>query len=282
MSDIQPRHFKGSFIRWAGSKKRLVPKLINYWNEEYTRYIEPFVGSATLFFAIRPDKALLSDINPDLTITLKMVRNSPTDVYNSLKLFPLGEKAYYKIRKINSALLPDIDRAARFIYLNRFCFNGLFRTNLKGEFNVPYASSKTGRIPTINELIGFSKILSSAQINNCDFEDTLSFVQKGDFVYMDPPYAISNSRIFHQYGPNTFGIKDLKRLANLLPKIHNSGATFLVSYALCDEALEAFSGWNIERVTTQRSIAGFSHQRRKAIEILVSNKKVSHSLKRVE
>lgn len=264
-----------SFLRWAGSKKRLIPKLSAYWDEGFIRYVEPFAGSAALFFAIRPSRAILSDINSDLVDTLCSVRDQPRAVHNRLSRLPLGKEAYYRIRQEDTSQLSTLDQAARFIYLNRFCFNGLYRTNMSGKFNVPYAASKTGRLPTLSELYMSAKVLSCAQIISRDFEKTLKDVQPGDFVYMDPPYAVRNRRIFRQYGPDSFGTEDLARLASALPHIDRCGATFLVSYAMCKEALDAFDGWHVRRAQTQRSIAGFSRHRRKAVEILVSNRELT-------
>lgn len=262
------------FLRWAGSKKRLLPKLLAYWDEGFTRYVEPFMGSAALFFAIGPSEALLSDINMDLVETFCTVRDHPLAVYNRLFRLPLGENAYYQIRQKDAVNLSPLDKAARFIYLNRFCFNGLYRTNKDGKFNVPYASSKTGRLPTLEKLYKTSKVLSRAQIIMGDFEETLHNAQPGDFVYLDPPYAVQNRRIFRQYGADCFGTEDLNRLASSLLNIDRCGAIFLVSYAMCREAMEAFKGWNIRRACIQRSVAGFSRHRRKAIEILVSNRQI--------
>ena len=263
------------FLRWAGSKKRLLPKLVNYWDDGFIRYIEPFMGSAALFFAIKPSNAILSDINSELVETFSAVRDHPRAVYNRLFRLPLGKDAYYQIRQEDASRLPTLDRAARFVYLNRFCFNGLYRTNKNGKFNVPYAASKTGRLLSQEELYKAAKVLSVAQIKARDFEETLQNLQPGDFVYMDPPYAVQNRRIFRQYGPDCFGTEDLARLASALPLIERCGATFLVSYAMCREALEVFKGWHIRRAQTQRSVAGFSRHRRKAVELLVSNRRLS-------
>jgi len=263
---------KNSFLRWAGSKKRLITTLSKYWDTKYDRYIEPFAGSASLFFALQPDNAILSDINSDLIGALCGVRDYPQEVYDRLIRFPLGKEAYYKIRQESWGAQPYLDQAARFIYLNRFCFNGLYRTNLKGQFNVPYASLKTGRLPTLDELKGAAKVLSNATIMVRDYGEAIKSVKSGDFIYLDPPYAVRNRRIFHQYGPDSFGTEDLMDLAMSLTGIHEKGATFLVSYALCDEALEAFKGWKINTVKTQRSIAGFSQHRQIAEELLVTNK----------
>lgn len=263
-----------SFLRWAGSKSRLIPHLRAYWGDGCTRYVEPFMGSAALFFAIGPSEAVLSDINADLVEAFCVLRDHPRAVYNRLICLPLGEEAYYGIRQEDASQLPSLDRVARFVYLNRFCFNGLYRTNTKGKFNVPYASSKTAHLPLQEDLCKAAKVLLSANIAARDFEETLKDVQGGDFVYMDPPYAVRNRRIFRQYGPDSFGIADLARLAVSLKEIDRRGATFVVSYAMCREALDAFSRWHIRRVHTQRSVAGFSRHRHKAIEIIVSNRKL--------
>lgn len=263
-----------TFLRWAGSKKQLIPKLRPYWGEGFTRYVEPFMGSAALFFALQPSKAVLSDINLALVETFCEVRDHPRAVYKRLLRLPLGEDAYYRIRQEDASRLSPLDRAARFVYLNRFCFNGLYRTNMNGKFNVPYATSKTGQLPTQNDLYKAAKALSCAEIRARDFEETLKDVQPGDFVYMDPPYAVKNRRVFRQYSSDSFGTEDLARLALALSDIDHCGATFLVSYAMCREALEAFKGWHIRRAYTQRSIAGFSRYRRKAMEILVSNRRL--------
>jgi DNA adenine methylase len=262
------------FLRWAGSKKRLLPKIRPYWGDGFTRYIEPFMGSAALFYAITPSEAILSDINSELVETFCAVRDHPRAIFNRLIRLPLGEKAYYRIRQEDVAKMSPLDRAARFVYLNRYCFNGLYRTNMSGKFNVPYAGSRTGQLPTQNDLYESAKLLSCADIRVGDFEDTLNDVQRGDFVYMDPPYAVQNRRIFRQYGADSFGTDDLARLSKALKRIDTVGATFLVSYAMCREALALFKGWHIRRAHTQRSVAGFSKHRRKAVEILVSNRNI--------
>jgi DNA adenine methylase len=225
----------------------MLPKLIPYWSDCFSRYFEPFVGSGALFFAVGPSRAVLSDINVELVETLCSVRDHPRAIHNRLIAFSLGKESYYMIRDYNPANLSKLDRAARFIYLNRFCFNGLYRTNKMGRFNVPFAAAKTGDLPSYNDLKFASISLSGADIIASDFEPILNMVKPGDFIYLDPPYAVNNRRIFRQYGPACFGLSDLKRLSGLLPYMDNIGAHFLVSYALCEESLDAFKGWYITR-----------------------------------
>lgn len=260
------------FLRWAGSKTKLLAKLEKFWSPEYSRYIEPFMGSATLFFHVCPARALLSDMNAELVHAFMVVKYRPDELHDELVSLPIGKEEYYRIRSLNPADLSELKRAARFIYLNRFCFNGIYRTNMRGEFNVPYSASKTGAIPSLEQIRSASKSLSSAELINGDFEDILlENAQKGDFVYLDPPYAVANRRIFRQYGPDTFGLDDLARLSALLEELDNRGVKFLLSYALSREALETFKNWNCTRVKTQRNVAGFSRHRRTAIEVMASN-----------
>ena len=164
--------------------------------------------------------------------------------------------------------------AAKFIFLNRFCFNGLYRTNSDGKFNVPYSPSKTGHLPTLEELQQVSVALKSATIQCCDFTELLKNVRKGDFVYLDPPFAVGNRRVFRQYGPSTFGTHDLERLAEHLQMINRRGATFVVSYAYCSESVNLFRRWHVHRAIIQRNISGFARHRRSAAEIIVTNKTV--------
>jgi DNA adenine methylase len=267
-SSIKPK----SFIRWAGSKRQLVPLLSSCWPGDDYRYIEPFMGSACVFFSISPPRALLSDLNAELIGMFESVRQAPEAVYSSLLSIPMGAESYYTIRKMDPNLLIPTDRAARFLFLNRFCFNGLYRTNLKGEFNVPFASSRTGGYPSWDEFSLASNRLKNVDIRCGDFASILaSEVKDGDFVYLDPPYAVQNTRIFSQYGPQTFGLNDLERLRETLIKIDSSGALFLLSYADCDEAKHFFRDWPTTNVEVQRNIAGFAKHRRRAAEILVSN-----------
>lgn len=260
------------FIRWAGSKRKLVPVLTSFWPGNDYRYIEPFMGSACLFFSILPSRAILSDINKELVDTFNEVRKDPIALYSSIIRIPRGPESYYHLRKQSPNSLNPINRAARFIFLNRFCFNGLYRTNLNGAFNVPFAKSKTGDFPSEEEFINVANSLKNVELKCGDFESIISNeIQKGDFIYLDPPYAVKNTRIFRQYDPQTFGLDDLERLRNILIKIDQIGAFFLLSYANCEEAKHYFCTWPSREVEVHRNIAGFSKHRRNASEILVSN-----------
>ena len=260
------------FLRWAGSKRKLLPKLTPYWGNGFNRYIEPFVGSASLFFSLQPADAILSDINEGLIQTLLMVRNSPDEVYERAKAFRRGKTSFYKLRSLEPNRLTPIARAARFLFLNRFCFNGLYRTDRKGKFNVPFSPQGTGGLPSREQLRSAATALRRAKLSCGDFEAlVLDTVHRGDFVYLDPPYAVGNRRIFRQYGPDSFGLEDLLRLRAVLTEIDKRGARFVLSYADCREARKIFSKWESRRVLTQRNISGFAKHRRQAVELVISN-----------
>lgn len=259
------------FIRWAGSKRQHLPLLKSFWSDKFARYVEPFAGSAILFFNLNPTRALLGDINKELISTFKTVRDHPTQVYRTLKAIPKGPVHYKRVRKENPNSLAPVKRAARFIYLNRYCFNGLYRTNLKGEFNVPYGGQKSGSIPTQEHLVGAASHLKRATLFCGDFRKTLSKVKRGDFVYLDPPYAVSNRRIFTEYGAKPFTVPDIEVLGRLLSRIENKGAKFVLSYADCSEARKTFSQWKTKRILTRRSVAGFHGARKNAYELCVTN-----------
>jgi DNA adenine methylase len=259
-------------FRWAGSKAKLLPSLEVFWSPNFSRYIEPFAGSASLYFRLAPQRAILNDINSDLIHCYKRVRTEPTIVSKRLRLLKKSKKTYLRLRAQKPRNLLDADRAARFIYLNRYCFNGLYRTNSKGEFNVPYAPEGAGRLPTKKKLERISQMLKGARLLSQDFEQVIrTHVKQEDFVYLDPPYAVGNRRVFKQYGPQVFGNEDLKRLSKCLGIIQERGASFVLSYAYCREAVEAFSHWTCLRVFTQRNISGFAQNRRRAAEMIVTN-----------
>ncbi|WP_167631099.1 DNA adenine methylase [Mariprofundus ferrooxydans] len=260
------------FLRWAGSKRKLVPYLSTYWDNSFERYIEPFMGSAVLYYELDPNKAILSDINKELIQTFTEIKNNPKEVHKTLSALNPDKENYYAVRATDSESLNSVERAARFIYLNRFCFNGLYRTNQKGKFNVPFAPSGTGNIPTVEHLELASKKLANTELLAEDFESVLiRHVKAGDFVYLDPPYATNSKRVFREYGPGSFCVDDLDRLQKILSTIDQRGAHFVLSYGSCPEALDTFSNWKPETVSVQRNISGFVKGRRKSEELVFTN-----------
>lgn len=258
-------------IRWAGSKKQLLGKLKPYWRSDFSRYVEPFCGSACLFFDLEPRAAVLGDLNPELITTYRALRRDPGLVCECLRRIPVTERDYYRVRAIDPKPLSEAEAAARFLYLNRNCFNGIYRTNRSGRFNVPYGPPKSGAEFSCHRIMEAAKLLARAELIHGDFAETLSHVQAKDFVYLDPPYAVEDRRIFSEYHHQSFSIDDLGRLDEHLQEIDRLGATFVISYADSKEARSLLRRWKPKRVRTRRHIAGFAANRRHAYELIASN-----------
>ncbi len=259
------------FLRWAGSKRQILPTLSNFWSKNFRRYVEPFAGSASLFFYIYPNQAQLSDANEELIELYKQVQSNFEDVVSALGKLPLGEANYYKIRSTLPSLLNPAERAARFIYLNRFCFNGLYRTNQKGEFNVPYGGAKTGSLPSIEDLKLYSEALKNTTLIACDFRQALKRTKKGDFVFLDPPYTTTQKRIFTEYGPQSFSEQDFIELITWLDIMTEKDIGFVMTYEDTPEARSIISEYHAEKISVRRNIAGNASKRKNASEWLISN-----------
>jgi DNA adenine methylase len=260
-----------SVIRWAGSKRGQLRVLKKQWNSHHTRYIEPFCGSSCLFFDIAPAVAVLGDLNYDLMEMYRALKSNVEVVINYLEILPATKRDYYRIRSQDTSSFNREQRAARFLYLNRLCFNGIYRTNKKGEFNVPYARPKGRWKFDFDGIREASRALELAELVSGDFETTLSRVEAHDFIFLDPPYAVANRRVFTEYQAESFGPADLNRFASILSRINKAGATFVVSYADCSEARALMSPWNVRRIRARRCIAGFASSRRYSYELLASN-----------
>lgn len=260
-----------TFLRWAGSKRKLLPSLLDLAPRGFDRYVEPFAGSACLFFSLRPQRAILGDINEELINTYREVKKRPDEVIGCLSELNPSKTDYYRIRALDPSELSGPLRAARFIFLNRLCFNGLYRTNRQGEFNVPFGGYRCGPIPSAESLRATASFLKRAALVSGSFERTLERVQSGDFVYLDPPYCIRARRVFNEYSHFSFGSEQLARLREHLDRINRMGVPFLVSYGLSREGRELAKGFRYREVVVQRQIAGFSAKRRKNKELLITN-----------
>ena len=258
-------------LRWAGSKRQIVPTLARYCNDNFKRYVEPFAGSACLFFHLAPQTALLGDINNELLATYRHVRLRYQEVSKLLRKMRKGEREYYKIRSLQPDRLPPAKRAARFIYLNRYCFNGLYRTNGSGGFNVPYGGRGSGSLPSSEALQRASSLLKRATLINGDFEKVLDRVKQGDFVYMDPPFSVSERRVFKEYDASIFGWKDIIRLRQRMDRLAKMRIPFVVSYVQSREAEYLAKGFNVSVVCVRRNISGFLASRSRCQELLISN-----------
>lgn len=257
-------------LRWAGSKKKLLPLLQHAAPKTIRRYIEPFAGSAVLFLRLRPKRAILSDINADLIRTYEAVRAKPDVIWKLASSWSTTEDYYYELRAMDEATLSEEARAARFVYLNRFCFNGVYRTNLEGRFNVARGKGHLG-IPSREQFRLFAEQLMNVDLRCNDFRKTVARAGRDDFLYLDPPYAGTGSRDRGEYGPGSFKAEDLDRLADSLEAASVRGTRILMSYADQSDVVHRFRGWYIHRLKVARNVCGFADARRTASEVIISN-----------
>lgn len=260
-------------LRWAGSKRNSLQYLKTLWRRSgKTHYIEPFCGSAALFFSINPQTAVLSDQNRWLIQTLNATAHNPDEVHEISSGIPRTKEEYYKVRERDPLELEETTSAAHFIYLNRNCFNGIFRTNKLGRFNVPYSNSRTGAHPSKEAFRAAAKVLRKASILASDFEETVeNYVTRNSFVYLDPPYATKNSRIFTQYDSHSFGIDDIDRLERLTEIMEERGAHFVISYADVPEINKLSHMWNCQRRSVRRYVASNAEKRKIVDELTIHN-----------
>lgn len=257
-------------LRWAGSKRRLLPLLRNLVPEFSGRYIEPFAGSAALFFELMPQAAILADLNSELVHFYNVVRDKPVEVFKKAAAYPRTSTTYYYLRDVYKPRT-DVSRARRFVYLNRHCFNGIYRTNASGKFNVPYGDCKVGELPPLERFEAVSAALRVAEVVNQDYGDTLSQARRGDFCYIDPPYYTDSSRIFREYDNRPFGVSDLSRLREILVQLDRRGVQFMASYQAGEEALLLAAGFKVDTAEVRRTVAGTVRARGMAKELIIRN-----------
>jgi DNA adenine methylase len=269
-NNVLPYAWVKPIFRWAGSKRKLLDELVDRSPEKYSRYIEPFAGSACLFFALRPQDAVLADCNAELIATYSTIRNHPWLVHRMASGWPVTTKFYYEIRESVTAAPSPITAAARFVYLNRYCFNGVFRTNRSGDFNVPMGTGM-GDFPPASSFYRCSIALRHAKLRAQDFAECLQDVRTDDFVYLDPPYAKEKGRFRGEYGYGSFSVADIDRLLECLVSIDRKGAKFLLSYSYCREIGSALKKWDHKSLLVRRHVAGFSQDRARVREALIAN-----------
>lgn len=259
-----------SFLRWAGSKRKALPALVSLYQKP-DRYVEPFAGSAALFFAIKPQRALISDLNRQLINLMVEVRERPSELHRRLVEFPRDAETYYRIRnEFNDMNHAGLESAVRFLYLNRNCFNGLWRTNLKGHYNVPWGGDAMGENPPIQLIASAAQALKRADLRAQDFRETIANCGEGDFIYADPPYFTSGKRTFVEYGKESFGEADLGDLIELLTQAADRGAKVALSYCADMPLKQLPKHWSREELEVVRNVAGFKGKRRKEKEVLYS------------
>lgn len=247
------------FLKWAGGKKQLLPHLLPYVPDLYGTYIEPFVGGGALFFELRPRKAILSDLNPELINCYIAVRDSVDAVVDELRKrqYANAESAYYRIRSLDPSDLSPVERAARLIYLNKTGFNGLYRVNKRGEFNVPFGHRQNPQICDPDTLTAASEALQGAQLLPYDYKRALrEYAKAGDFVYLDPPYYPAGGFAeFKRYTKEFFYEADHVELRDEAARLVTRGCYVLLTNSNTPFVRELYDGFEYHVIDARRSIS---------------------------
>ena len=275
-----PRSRPRPFLKWAGGKSQLLNELLPRIGAAapFGRYHEPFLGGGALFFALcrgkhlGRKKACLSDTNANLVTAYQGVRDECETIVDLLKAHKQRHnKEYYYAMRAEKPRTPA-ESAARIIYLNKTCFNGLYRENSKGEFNVPMGKYKDPIICDEANLRAVSDALRRAKLNRRPFESVLDHVQPGDFVYFDPPYdPLSQTASFTSYDRNGFGPEDQRRLADVYTELDRRGVKVMLSNSMTDRVRELYKNFTIHEVQASRPVNSRADRRGKVAEALVTN-----------
>jgi DNA adenine methylase len=236
----------------------------------FAHYIEPFAGSACLFFSLQPEKALLSDVNQHLIESYEVVRDAPIRVAALIATWPADRVTYYAVRRLNPEMLDPASRAARFIYLNRLAFNSIYRTNKLGEFNVPYGS-RSGPLPAVPDLQRVAAALRTTTLLSRDFEEVALMAAKNDFVYLDPPFSVRSTARFGEYGYGSFSHRDEVRLIETLCSLDRRRANVLLSYVPQILEHRALRKWTSVRVGVRYQVSAKTSSRGLREEVLLRN-----------
>jgi len=266
------------FLKWAGGKRQLLREIRTYIPKGITRYYEPFLGGGAVLFDLQPKKGVVNDANLDVMNVYRVVRNQLDELVEALKKHKNEADYYYRIRELDRSgdfeRLSGVDKAARIIYLNKTCYNGLFRVNSQGQFNVPFGRYHKPEI--VNEVVlrAVSKYLRSSDLKmlNGDFEDALRGIRSGGFVYFDPPYdPVSDTASFTGYTLSRFDREEQLRLKLLCDKLDKKGCRFLLSNSATEYIMNLYSEYRIEIVQVARNINSVASRRGKIPEVLVRN-----------
>lgn len=250
------------FLKWAGGKRWLANSKQLPLPSSYERYIEPFLGGAAIFFHLRPFRAILSDVNAELIELYQVIRDNPVKLMISMEEHHAAHTSeyYYKMRSFTPE--DDVSRAARTMYLNRTCWNGLYRVNLKGTFNVPIGT-KSSVVFDHDDFLGVSDQLRNADIRCSDFEPIVAEAHEGDFVFVDPPYTVRhNLNGFIKYNENLFSWGDQVRLRDAVASAIERGAAVVVTNADHDSVRELYTGLCDYRSVTRSSVLASETARR--------------------
>jgi DNA adenine methylase len=259
------------FIKWVGGKSQLLRELVKYV-PKFDTYYEPFVGGGALFFCLRPEKALLSDSNGELINAFQVVRNHVESLIGFLSEYPNDKEFFLNLRAQNPLELGPILRAARFIYLNKTCFNGLYRVNKRNQFNSPFGYYKNPNICDKGVLRGASKVLQgSVDLAATYFEVACQKPVKGDFVYLDPPYLPISDTSFTNYSKKGFTLENHETLAKTFEELDKRGVKVLESNSDHPWIRDRYKNYEIIEVQGRRSVNSKGTGRGKVGELFIKN-----------
>lgn len=265
------------FVKWAGGKRQLLPEILKRMPENFNGYYEPFIGGGALLFELKPERATINDINPHLIYTYNTIKDNAEELIKILEKWDKSEttkEKYYQVRDIyNKKILKedfDIEMAAMFIYLNKRCFNGLYRVNSKGLFNVPFNNKKKVNSFDEENILNISKYLKKVNIKEGDFEEALMSVSKSDFVFLDSPYAPLNPTSFSDYAKQGFDIGSHERLAKVFKELDRKGCYIMLTNHDTKLIRDLYKDYNMENVKAKRMINSDS-TKRFATELIVRN-----------
>ena len=271
------------FVKWAGGKRQIIDKLLKYAPEEFDTYYEPFVGGGAFLFELSPKNAVINDYNKELMNVYECIKNS--DKFDKMckelnnHEANHSEEYYYQIRNLDRdknkfSKLADYKRAARTIYLNKACFNGLYRVNSKNEFNVPFG--KKSKVNTyegqnLGIICGYLNY-NNIKLLSTDFEEAVKDAKKGDFIYFDPPYD-SDTSTFNSYTEDGFGKEEQKGLSRVYKKLADKGCYVMLSNHNTKLVNELYKEFNINVIEAKRNINSNGAKRGKVEEVIITNYK---------
>lgn len=272
------------FVKWVGGKRQLLKQFLSMhlyppegFNVKTGWYFEPFVGGGAVFFDLLPENAVLSDLNSDLVITYNVIKKHINELILSLKKHIYEKEYFLAVRSQKPEDLTDIEVASRFIFLNRTCFNGMYRVNSKGEFNVPFGKYSNPTICDEQNLRRVSKVLQNVEIKQQDYKAVIESAKPGDFVYFDPPYyPINRTSSFTSYTSESFLEKEQIELRDIYLKLHKRNCFVMLSNSDTPFINKIYSeiskeGIKINKVTAGRAINSNTDKRGKITEVLVTN-----------
>jgi DNA adenine methylase len=265
-------------VKWAGGKRQVIDQITKYV-PDYSIYYEPFLGGGAVLFALQPEEAVVNDINSELINLYKVIKDNVEELIEELKQHRNEKDYYYKIRELDRnkdkyGKLTPVQRASRIIYLNKTCYNGLFRVNKAGEFNTPFGNYKNPNIVNETALKAVSNYFCQARVTfTCrDFGEVLKEAGKGAFVYLDPPYyPVSDTSSFTGYVKGGFDRDEQIRLKKACDKLNEKGIKFLLSNSATDFIKNLYRDYRIEIITAKRAINSKAERRGGIDEVLVMN-----------